>query len=88
MKNIVNFEILIDDFFENINSDITLNPISNKRVLSVINGFEDGKWRHSIFQNFIWDNVAETSLSHKEREALVGHSHSILTAAAQKLTAY
>ena len=37
------------------------------------------------FQNFIWDNITETSLSYKERESLVNKSHSLLKAAAQNL---
>lgn len=79
------FETLIDDQFINITTDNTLAPIENKSILSMINDFEDGKWRFSVFQNFIWDNIAETSLSFKERESLINKSHSSLTAAAQKL---
>ena len=39
------FEILIDDVFSVINQDKTLTPIANKKVLSIINDFEDGSWR-------------------------------------------
>ncbi|WP_422005398.1 HamA C-terminal domain-containing protein [Roseivirga pacifica] len=81
----VSFEILIDDSFAGINSDNTLSPIENKRVLSLINSFEDGQWRYNYFQNFIWDNIAETSLSHKERESLVNTSYTKLSSAAQNL---
>ncbi len=81
----IKFEILIDDSFANTNRDVTITPVDNKRVLSMINDFEDGKWRFQEFQNFIWDNIAETSLSFKERESLVDKSHSILTSAAQSL---
>lgn len=84
-KTIVDFEILIDDFFLNIKSDSDINPASRKKVLSVINDFQDGKWRYSKFQSFIWDNIAETSLSYKERLALVDRSHSSLVEAAKKL---
>ena len=79
------FDILINDSFLNINLDNDLSPTANKYVLSLINDFEDGKWRYSKFQSFIWDNIAETSLSHKERSSLVDQSHSMLTAAAQNL---
>lgn len=79
------FDILIDDSFLNINLDNELSPADNKYVLSLINDFEDGKWRYSKFQSFIWDNIAETSLSHKERNSLVDQSHSLLIAAAQNL---
>lgn len=81
----IKFEILIDDSFANTNRDGTITPVDNKRVLSMINDFEDGKWRFQEFQNFIWDNIAETSLSFKERESLVDKSHSLLTSAAQSL---
>jgi hypothetical protein len=79
----ITFEILINEKFENVNSDTTLFPIHNKSVLSMINDFEDGKWRFNIFQNFIFDNISETSLSFTERESLVNHS--LLTEAAQNL---
>jgi len=79
------FDILINDSFLDINLDNELSPTANKYVLSLINDFEDGKWRYSKFQSFIWDNIAETSLSHKERSSLVDQSHSMLTAAAQNL---
>ncbi|WP_245725274.1 HamA C-terminal domain-containing protein [Paenimyroides marinum] len=51
----------------------------------MINNFEDKEWRYNHFQNFIWDNIAETSLSHKERESLVNNHHSLLTYAAKNL---
>jgi len=81
----ITFEILIDESFSNINTDSSLTPTNNKSVLSMINDFEDGKWRYEKFQNFIWDNIAETALSFKERESLINKSHSILTSAAQNL---
>lgn len=84
-NNIVDFEILIDDFFINLNPESSLKPVDKKRVLSVINDFQDGKWRYSKFQAFIWDNIAETSLSYKDRLALINRSQSSLTEAAKKL---
>ena len=79
------FEILIDESFASINTETTLTPTSNKTVLSLINDFEDGKWRYTRFQNFIWDNIVETALSKNEREKLVNQAHSRLVAAAQNL---
>lgn len=81
----LDFEVLIDESFANINPDETINPTANKKVLSLINDFEDEKWRFSKFQNFIWDNIVHTSLSQYERESLVNKSHSLLTAAAANL---
>jgi hypothetical protein len=51
----------------------------------MINNFEDAEWRYNHFQNFIWDNIAETALSHKERESLVFNHHSLMTYAAKNL---
>lgn len=81
----MDFEILINSSFTDINTDTTLNPVSNKRVLSMINNFEAAEWRYNHFQNFIWDNIAESSLSHRERESLVNNHHSLLTYAAKNL---
>lgn len=79
------FEILINNTFSDINSDNTIIPVENKSVVSIINNFEDTAWRYNHFQNFIWDNIAETSLSHRERESLVNSHHSLLTYAAKNL---
>lgn len=51
----------------------------------MINNFEDSEWRYNHFQNFIWDNIAETSLSYNERESLINSHHSLLTYAAKNL---
>lgn len=77
------FSILFDCAFSEINLDQTLAPIDKKFSISFLNDFEDGQWRYSKFQSFIWDNIAETSLSFKERESLVNHS--LLVAAAKNL---
>ncbi|HET7331504.1 MAG TPA: DUF1837 domain-containing protein [Dyella sp.] len=54
-------------------------------VLSLANDFEDAEWRHSRFQNFIWNNIAQTALSKRERESLAGEPHSLLARAAKSL---
>lgn len=82
---IVDFDILIDDAFVNFCTDSTVTPIDKSFLLSVVNGFEDGKWRHNIFRNFVFNNLAETGLSAQEREALIDKSYETLVAAAQKL---
>ena len=46
----------------------------NDFLLSVINGFEDGKWRKSEFRKFIFDNIAQTGLSAEERDNLYSKS--------------
>lgn len=79
------FKVLVDDAFSVICSDETLTPIDKKRVLSLANDFEDGKWRFEKFQNFIWDNIAETALSSRERDALINNPHSSIKESAKKL---
>ncbi|WP_177431595.1 HamA C-terminal domain-containing protein [Pseudomonas huaxiensis] len=81
----MDFEVLIDSSFVDINIDPKLVPIENKRVLSLINDFEDGDWRYAKFSNFIWDNVAQTALSHKERKSLEHQSQSMLVRSAENL---
>ena len=78
------FNVLIDSGLASF-PEATVQPDSNKHLLSVYNDFEDGKWWHAKFHNFIWDNIALTALSAQEREALVGRSHSKLIEAAMKL---
>jgi hypothetical protein len=85
MSNGFDFEILIDESFLTFNPECSLVPAENKNVLTILNDFEDEKWRYKKFQNFIWDNIAETALSQKERESLSDQSHSLLTAAAANL---
>jgi hypothetical protein len=62
-----------------------LKALLNKRVLSLVNDFEDGKWLHSRFQSYLWDNIAQTALSERERMALANQSYSTLVAAARNL---
>lgn len=83
--NNIGFDILIDDSLLGIRPQTKLTPIDNKRVLSIINDYEEGAWRYGRFQNFIWDNIKETALSAKEREALAGKESSILEQAAKRL---
>lgn len=79
------FEILIDDSLAGITSVSQLKNLLNKQVLSLINDFEDTEWRYPKFQNYLWDNVALTALSQRERSALIDQSHSSLVAAARNL---
>jgi len=81
----MDFEVLVNDEFMSVCLDDSLCDIENKSVLSLLNDFQEGKWRHSKFHKFIWDNIAETSLSYTERQSLVSDSHSKLVEAAQSL---
>lgn len=78
----IQFEVLINDEFLS-NLDSSFQAKDNEKVLSLVNDFEDGKWRITKFQNFIWDNIAETALSKDERDKLSDQSHSKLIASAK-----
>ncbi|MHC2303333.1 HamA C-terminal domain-containing protein [Rhizobium mongolense] len=79
------FEILIDDSLSKVTSAEHLKKALNKRLLSFINDFEDGTWRFESFQNYIWDNIALTALSERERTSLTDQNYSGLLAAAKNL---
>ena len=79
------FEVLLDEAFSVVNDDTSITPAANKRVLSMVNDFEDTKWRYTHFQNFIWDNIIETALSSVERQNLSDQGHTRLTEAAKSL---
>lgn len=81
----MDFEILINDDYLNLVQNTELTPVDNKTVLSLVNDFEDEKWRREKFENFIWDNIALTALSAQERKKLAGKSGSTLREAAKNL---
>lgn len=81
----MDFEVIIDSTLIDLGIADGLNPASNKWLLSIVNDFEDGIWRQGKFDNFVWDNIAQTALTHKEREALQGQPHSLLINAAKNL---
>ncbi|MCI1141434.1 DUF1837 domain-containing protein [Sphingomonas sp. WKB10] len=81
----IGFETLIDDSLAKITNVIQLKALLNKRILSLMNDFEGGKWRQGHFQSFLWDNIAQTALSERERMALINQSHSTLVAATRNL---
>ena len=81
----MDFHVLIDDFFVNVCDLEETDKLKNKKILALLNDYEDGSWRYGKFQSFIWDNVAETSLSYDEREALANQSHSLMVRSAQNL---
>lgn len=78
------FSKLLDERLE-IKSESGLDLTERSYVLSLLNGFENKEWRYSAFHEFIWDNIAETALTKRERDALVGKAHSVLVSAAKNL---
>lgn len=78
------FEIILNKIFDEVNLDDTLNPTENKSVLGIINDYEDGQWRYKKFQRFIWDNIKETALSLRERQALLSDGEGTIIAESAK----
>lgn len=79
------FDVLIDRGFANICTNPDLTPINNKSLLSLLNDFEEGQWRRERFLAYVWDNIAETALSKKERDSLLGTPLSSLKASSKNL---
>lgn len=79
------FHVLVNCPFGDFVDDTSLSPIDRKYCLSLVNGFEDGHWQTKSFLEFIWDNVKETALSKKEREALADKESSMLDRAVVNL---
>ncbi|AZA95668.1 HamA C-terminal domain-containing protein [Chryseobacterium shandongense] len=79
------FDVLIDDFLYKYDTAEEIGLCKTEKILSLTNDFEDGQWRQSKFQSFIWDNIAETALSYRERESLLNKHQSTLIESAKKL---
>ena len=79
------FKILIDCPFKQVCRLETPDHIDKDMVLSIINDFEDGKWRQGAFESFVMDNLKETALSKKEIDTLGGQEFTILSRAVKNL---
>lgn len=79
------FDIFFDDSFSSICQDDSLSPVQNKYLLSLANDFENGEWRYEKFHDFIFNNIAETALSKKERDSLSGEPFSVMKRSAKNL---
>lgn len=80
-----NFEILINDTFVRIIPEKDSELFNNEYLLSLINDFENGKWRYEIFQRYIWDRIKYTALSKDERDKLIDNPSSTLEQSAKNL---
>ena len=84
MASIV-FDVLIDKAFADICTTAGLSPVDRKYVLSLLNDFEDGKWRTERFLDYIWNNIALTALSKQERDDLINEPRTKLKRSAKNL---
>lgn len=81
----IKFDVLISKAFADICTTEGLAPINRKYVLSLLNDFEDGKWRFERFLDYIWDNISLTALSKQERDDLIGLPRTMMRRAAKNL---
>lgn len=79
------FEILLNDSLFQLSASPDEALHKKKHLLSVANDYEDGEWRHSKFDDFIWDNIAQTALTESERTAMLHRPGSLLRCAAENL---
>ena len=56
-----------------------------KRILALANDYEDKQWRLGRFTDFIWNNIAESALSAKERASLSSAALTQLKSSAMNL---
>ena len=79
MKKLKNFDVICDSSLYKLCGDTPLSVYDEKDfLLSVINGFEDGKWRQSEFIDFVMNNLAFACLSAEERDSLYDDPFSVL----------
>lgn len=81
----IKFDILIDKAFRDICTTAGLEHVDRKHVLTLLNDFEDGKWRYERFNDYIWDHVALTALSKQERDDLINDPRTQLRRSARNL---
>ncbi|SRR6266568_1886350 len=79
------FEVIIDDSLLTLGIGNADAGTSSNNLIGMLNDFEDGDWRYEKFNNFIWDNIADTALSLKEREVLKAKPRTTLIESAKKL---
>lgn len=87
MEKIQEFDILINTSLFNLVTESDTRLLDkNDFLLSVINGFEEGTWRKSVFHKFVMNNLAETGLSAEDRDNLYSaNPYSTLTESIKNL---
>ncbi|WP_282148379.1 HamA C-terminal domain-containing protein [Algibacter lectus] len=79
------FNIHFDNSLKDFCPDVDFKIIDGREVLSIANDFSDGNWQFQKFQKFIFNNIAQTALSKKERDNIIDDSYGTLIEAAKKL---
>ncbi len=70
----MSYDVIVDTVLASLTTtgDSTPEADSRTRLLGLINDYEAENWRYERFQDFIWNNIAQTSLSARERDSLPG----------------
>lgn len=66
----IDFDVILDDIFVELAS---LKKSGRHHLVTMLNDFEEGKWRLRKFMNFIWNNIYETALTEREKQALINN---------------
>ena len=80
----IDFDVIYDDTLIKI---FDSEKIPKHYLVSMLNDYEDGHWRLGKFLNFLWDNIGESALSYKEKNALIEEEryHELTVRAAKNL---
>jgi hypothetical protein len=85
MTKLDKFNIHFNGSLKNFSPDVDFEVIDGREVLSIANDFSDNNWQFQKFQKFIFNNIAQTALSKKERDNIIDDSYGALIEAAKKL---
>jgi hypothetical protein len=85
MTKLDKFNIHFDSNLKDFCPDVDFKIIDGREVLSIANDFSDENWQFQKFQKFIFNNIAQTALSKKERDNIIDDSYGTLIEAAKKL---
>lgn len=85
MTKLDKFNIHFNSSLEDFCPDVDFKIIDGREVLSIANDFSDKNWQFQKFQKFIFNNIAQTALSKKERDNIIDDSYGTLIEAAKKL---
>jgi hypothetical protein len=85
MTKLDKFNIHFDSSLKSFCPEVDFKIIDGREVLSIANDFSDTNWQFQKFQKFIFNNIAQTALSKKERDNIINDSYGTLIEAAKKL---
>lgn len=85
MTKLDKFNIHFNKSLKDFCPEVDFKIIDGREVLSIANDFSDNQWQFQKFQKFIFNNIAQTALSKKERENVIDDSYGTLIESAKKL---